>query len=242
MDNEESGWGLLNVDMWTAANAAAGKSIGKEKGRQPGHRRAHAIDTFSDDYLFRNAFSEQALFDAVGVQPPREGQSWHVITGGDIDQICYLQLMSRWSPIQHAILSTWVISASEVLKLKELLLMDKIRRLDMYVGEIFPNQYKAEWGMVVELYNTLGAERFGRLVVFRNHAKVIAADSGAAAYVVEGSANCTQNPRNEQACITANRDLYNFYKKYFDNINSFINLNRDELRHKQNQVGCDESH
>ena len=30
------------------------------------------------------------------------------------------------------------------------------------------------------------------------------------------------NPRTENGCITISKDLFEFYKNYFDNINSFV--------------------
>ena len=41
------------------------------------------------------------------------------------------------------------------------------------------------------------------------------------AFGIQMSANINTNPRTEQACITIDRGIYDFYKDYFDGINSF---------------------
>lgn len=38
------------------------------------------------------------------------------------------------------------------------------------------------------------------------------------AFVIESSANINTNPRTEQGVITISRDLFEFYKQYFDGI------------------------
>jgi len=38
---------------------------------------------------------------------------------------------------------------------------------------------------------------------------------------IETSANINTNPRTENGCITINKEIYNFYKEYFDGIISF---------------------
>lgn len=87
--------------------------------------------------------------------------------------------------------------------------------MDFYVGEIFPNSYGVEWYMLNQLINETGC---GRVVSFRNHSKIYAGYGDNFAFVIESSANINTNPRTEQGVITLNRDLYKFYKDYFDGI------------------------
>ena len=41
------------------------------------------------------------------------------------------------------------------------------------------------------------------------------------AFGIQTSANINTNPRTENGCITIDRELYEFYKAYFDGIKSF---------------------
>lgn len=58
----------------------------------------------------------------------------------------------------------------------------------------------------------------GRVVSFKNHSKIFAGVGEKFAFVIESSANINTNPRTEQGVITISRDLFEFYKQYFDGI------------------------
>lgn len=91
----------------------------------------------------------------------------------------------------------------------------------MYVGEIFPGSYRVEWAMVQRFYKDNPTA--GRVAVFKNHSKIYAGcnvDDGFY-FGIQTSANINTNPRTEQGCITIDKGIYDFYKEYFDGINSF---------------------
>jgi hypothetical protein len=46
-------------------------------------RRTTACVTHSDRYLYRRAYSESSLLDAMGIEQLRQGDCWHFITAGD---------------------------------------------------------------------------------------------------------------------------------------------------------------
>lgn len=87
------------------------------------------------------------------------------------------------------------------------------------MGEIFTGSYKTEYSMLKRLYDDYPG--LGRICVFRNHSKIMAGIGAKFAFGIQTSANINTNPRTEQACITIDRGLYDFYKNYFDGINSF---------------------
>ena len=99
----------------------------------------------------------------------------------------------------------------------------KIQRLDAYVGEIFPNQYADEYAALCEIVRPAG----GRVCTFKNHSKVFACCADDYALVIESSANINTNPRCENTVLTADRDLFEFQKEFFDGIKSF-NRNFDQ--------------
>ena len=86
----------------------------------------------------------------------------------------------------------------------------------MYVGEIFPTSYIIEWEMLKSMYSR--HEGLGGYAVFRNHSKIYAGIGDKFAFGIQSSANINTNPRIEQACITIDRGIYDFYKEYFDGI------------------------
>lgn len=87
----------------------------------------------------------------------------------------------------------------------------RIETLELYVGEIFPSQYGDEYARALAL-----ADRYGfRLVVARNHSKIMLASRGDYFLAMESSANVNTNPRIEQTAIHASRELFDFYREFF---------------------------
>lgn len=174
----------------------------------------------------RRASSEDEL---SAILPARieEGDSWHVISGGNIDAISYPAHILAREPFESLTLSTWCIALDDVLRLKTWLESATLRRLDAYVGEIFPGQYPEAYTTLCDVVRRLGGG--GRVATFRNHSKVIllANDTTRRYLVMEGSANVNTNPRTEQTIITADAGLYRFYADFFAGIKSY-NRNFDD--------------
>ena len=136
-----------------------------------------------------------------------------------MDALSYLKAILRQQPLDYCLFSTWCMAAEDILQFDQWLQEGKIRRLDAYVGEIFPNSYKVEYALLKECFarNTGG----GRIAVFRNHSKIFAGYGPRFAFGIETSANINTNPRTENGCITIGREIYEFYRSYFDGIKSF---------------------
>lgn len=181
-------------------------------------RRTTACVTHSERYLYRRSYSESSLLDAMGIEQLRQGDCWHFITAGDVDSLSYLKVMLRHQNIKHLIVSTWCMAAEDILQFDEWIEQGKIKKIDFYVGEIFPSSYRIEYGMLNEL---IEKHKCGRIAVFRNHSKVYAGDGEKFKFAIETSANINTNPRTEQGVMTINDDIYHFYKEYFDKIKSF---------------------
>ena len=182
------------------------------------HRRHAACIELSERYLYRRAFSEVSLLDIIP-RDLQEGHSVHVITAGDVDSLSYLKCVLRvQNHLDHCLFSTWCMAAEDILQFDEWLTQGKIKKLDAYVGEIFPSSYKVEWRMLQDLFDR---HQCGRIAVFRNHSKIYAGIGDKFAFGIETIANINTNPRTENGCITIGREIYEFYKSYFDDIVSF---------------------
>lgn len=187
------------------------------------HRRVHAIYELSPQLEYRRAWGEVKLLELMKYEQLEIGKCYNILTGGEIDQISFLKIALNKCSLDHVIISTWVISSEDFLKLKEYVQDGRIKKLDLYLGEIFKNQYKIEYAAVKDFYTQ--NPDVGRYALFRNHAKVIAACNEEEGFYVgiQCSANCNMNPRNEQACIIVDRGIYHFYKNWYDGIKSFEN-------------------
>jgi hypothetical protein len=165
---------------------------------------------------YRRAFSETQLLDIVDLDF-KDGDSYHFITGGDVDALSYLKIVLRQQDLDYLLFSTWCMASEDVWQFKDWLEAGKIKKIDAYVGEIFPGTYRLEYKMLKPLIESYG----GRVAVFRNHSKIFAGYGDKFYFGIETSANINTNPRTENGCITIDRGLFEFYKAYFDGIVSF---------------------
>lgn len=225
-NSDQPKWGLPKRK---AAKLGAGDGVAKTDGQKPSkksHRRQVACTEISDKTLCRRAWGVERLLSCLGMEKPKKGYSYHIMTGGNVDTLSFVKgLMLHHNTINRLIISTWVISGEDALQLREWVESGKVNNLDIYLGEIYPNQYKVEWHMLRKMFNET---RCGRLCYFANHAKVCLMDVGGGDYyTIEGSANLNTNPRNEQGIITNSKGLYDFYKEYYDSIKTF-NYNEGE--------------
>ena len=155
------------------------------------------------------------------ILPPviETGDSWHVLSSGDVDALSFFEHLIKTTAMDYVLFSTWCMAMPDVLMFSEWIKAGRIKRIDAYVGEIFPNQYLEEHLALCEL-----VKPGGRCAVFRNHSKIFACRAGDNAWVIESSANINTNPRTENTVITADMGLFLHHKAYFDGIRSF---NRD---------------
>ena len=186
-----------------------------EKPKQK-RRNTECIERVTNN-IYRRAFSETQLLDVL----PKElsnGTSYHFITAGDVDALSYLKVILRQQSLDHCLFSTWCMSCDDLLQFEEWLVSGKIKKLDAYVGEIFPGSYKMEWKKLNEIFEKY---KCGRIAVFKNHSKIFAGIGDKFAFGIQTSANINTNPRAENGCITVDKEIYEFYKSYFDGIISF---------------------
>lgn len=171
-------------------------------------------------FLYKRAHSTLQLLDCLNDEKLEEGDCYNFITSGDVDGLSFLQLILRTYPkLKHLIVSTWVMSAGDIVQILNYHDEGKIETVDFYLGEIYKNSYPRE----NILLNKLMSERnCGRIAYFRNHSKILAGiDEYGQGFYVQMSCNINTNPRTENACIQISTDSYLFAKEYFDGINSF---------------------
>lgn len=166
--------------------------------------------------IYRRAFSETQLLDIMPLDM-KDGESYHCITGGDVDSLSFLKIVLRQQSLDYLLFSTWCMASEDIHQFEDWLESGKIKKIDAYVGEIFPGNYKQEYKLLVPLIEKYG----GRVAVFRNHSKIYAGYGDKFYFGIESSANINTNPRTENGCITIDKGLFEFYKEYFDGINSF---------------------
>ena len=170
-------------------------------------RRAVAQKSANRHHL-RRATAEATLAEILParIEP---GDSWHVMSRGDIDSLSYLR---------HVLMSTWCIAKNDLTEIAGWLDSGLIEQFDLYAGEIFPGSYGDEYEQMMAMCESYGA----RLVVAKNHSKVTLACNAAEGYyvAVESSANVNTNPRIEQTTLHGSQELHAFYLEFFNGIRS----------------------
>jgi hypothetical protein len=188
-----------------------------ERDQKKTHRRNTECIIRSDKNIYRKAYSETQLLDVLGFDF-KDGESYHCITAGDVDSLSYLKCVLRQQNLNYCLLSTWCMAGDDILQIEEWLEIGKIKKLDCYLGEIFPGSYKMEWQKLNQVFEKY---KCGRIAVFKNHSKIYAGYGEKFAFGIETSANINTNPRTENGCLTIGNEIFNFYKGYFDKIKSF---------------------
>lgn len=190
-------------------------------GAKRAHRRTKECTELSQRYEYRRAFSEVKMLEAMRYVKLQLGVTYNFITAGDVDSLTYLKVVLNQHDLDFCLLSTWCMAAEDILQVQQWYEAGRIKRLDMYLGEIFPGSSKIEWMMVKKFY----AEHpeAGRAAIFKNHSKIYAGCNVADNFYfgIQTSANINTNPRTEQGSITIDKGIFDFYKEYFDGIKSF---------------------
>ena len=190
-------------------------------GAKRAHRRTKECTELSQRYEYRRACSEVKMLEAMQYVQLQNGVTYNFITAGDVDSLTYLKVVLNQHNLDFVLLSTWCMAAEDILQVQQWYKAGLIRKLDMYLGEIFPGSYKIEWAMVKKFY----AEHpeAGRAAIFKNHSQIYAGCNVADNFYfgIQTSANINTNPRTEQGSITIDKGIFDFYKEYFDGIKPF---------------------
>lgn len=171
---------------------------------------------FGARHLVRKAASEKALENSLDWHF-KEGDCYHCFSFGDVDSFSFFKHVLKQEKIKYAAISTWCMAGEDVKDAMEWYRRGMIGRMDFFVGEIFHSSYPEVYRLTKQFIEECG----GRLVVFRNHAKIMAIQGERFDCLIESSANVNTNPRSENTVITVDRHLVREYIKLFSEIIPF---------------------
>lgn len=166
--------------------------------------------------LYRKAASEKALESAMPWHF-KEGDCYHCFSFGDVDSFSFFKMVLRQQPIKYAAISTWCMAGEDVTDLRRWHERGMVGRVDFFLGEIFKSGYPDVYRAVQEFIQECG----GRMVIFRNHSKVMAIEGERFDCLIESSANINTNPRSENTVLTVDRELTGEYIQLFSEIVPF---------------------
>ena len=158
------------------------------------------------------------MLEAMKYKKIEKGKSYNFITCGDVDGLSYLKIVLNQYNLDYMMLSTWCMSAEDVLQVQRWWEEGRIKKFDMYVGDIFKNSYKIEYAMCVNFFEK--NKDVGGIYCLKNHCKIFAGYNKEENFYfgVQTSANINTNPRIEQGAIVTDKGLFDLYKNFFDDI------------------------
>lgn len=171
---------------------------------------------FGHRHIIRKASSELALENSLDWHF-REGDCYHCFSFGDVDSLSFFKHVLKQQPVKYLAISTWCMAGADVDDLELWYDRGLIGRVDLYVGEIFSGSYPEVYEKAKAFCRKCG----GRLVIFRNHSKVMIVKGERFDCLIESSANVNTNPRSENTVLTVDRQLVDAYVEMFAGFKSF---------------------
>lgn len=203
----------LNIDLDLNDEKEHKTKTEEENHIKVSHRLGHR-------HLSRKAASEHALEEELSNWHFKEGDCYHCFSFGDVDSLTFFKMVLRQQHINYAFISTWCMAGEDVNDIRKWYRKGLIDRCDFYLGEIFKGSYPD----VYDLVHAFIKEEQGRIVIFRNHSKVMAIKGEKFDCLIESSANVNTNPRSENTVLTVDSSLVDDYIKLFSEI---IPFNKD---------------
>jgi hypothetical protein len=147
---------------------------------------------------------------------PKNGETLHIVSNGKFDFWSFipviLNLMGGHSFDFYG--STWTINRDNVNDLFRLHDNRMIGNINMMTGLYFKQRESSVYATLVEGI----LERGQNYICLETHAKIVLLQNGKDYITIEGSANFTSNPRIEQYAISNDKGLFDFHKKWMDDI------------------------
>lgn len=213
-------FGQFNLDalgQFNGASLGLGASI-PEPVQDQDENKPH-IKTFvrkGRRQLSRKVTSEKAL-EAELPWHFSEGDCYHCFSFGDVDALTFFKMVLRQQHVKYLALSTWCMAGEDVNDLRTWHQQGLLDRVDFYFGEIFQGSYAEIYADALRFARECG----GRVVIFRNHSKLMCVHGDKFDCLIESSANVNTNPRSENTVLTVDASLTQNYIELLNGINSF---------------------
>jgi len=163
----------------------------------------------------RDAMKKEKAGDILQ-ELPKPGETLHIISNGTFDYWTFvpiiIALMGGRS--NEGWFSTWTLNRANCNELFEIYDRGDLGSINFLTGVYFKRREPAVYAKLI----TGIQERGGRYKALENHSKIILLTNGTDYITMEGSANFTANPRNEQNTITNLRSVYDFHRGWMDEI------------------------
>lgn len=146
---------------------------------------------------------------------PEENEDFHIIGGGNIDAFYIIPCTLYYAvKIESMYIATWSMTRDNIKELLKLFDNGKIKELNIIISIFFQGRYKADCAFLKSEMK----KRNQKIVICKNHAKIILMSTGDNYLTFQGSANFTANPRVEQMVFSCGNELFDFHKEWMDSL------------------------
>lgn len=146
---------------------------------------------------------------------PEQNEDFHIIGGGNIDAFHIIPCILKYVPvIKKMYIATWSMSQDNIKDLINLFDQGKIEELNIVISIFFQGRYKGDCAFLKQEMKN----RKQKIVICKNHAKVILMQTETGYYIFQGSANFTANPRVEQMLLSNSIQLFDFHQQWMDSL------------------------
>jgi hypothetical protein len=162
------------------------------------------------------SFLKKEKANEVLTELPKPGECHFIVSNGSFDYFNLIPIAVDLlgGGISDFYFSTWTMNLSNTRELLQMFDKGKIKTINALVGLYFK---KRESSVFNELYEGLKS-RGQKIFSNENHSKVTLMTNGIDFITICGSANFTANPRIEQFTIHNSKMLFDFNKKWMDEI------------------------
>lgn len=212
-------FGTFNLDALGMFNAESFGVKPSEPTPEPQEENAPKVKTYhrrGARHISRKCKSEKSLEESIPWHF-EEGDCFHCFSFGDVDSLTFFKMVLRQQHVHYLALSTWCMAGEDVKDLRQWHEQGLLDRVDFYFGEIFQGSYAEIYADALAFTRECG----GRVVIFRNHSKIMAIHGERFDCLIESSANVNTNPRSENTVVTVDKDLTRDYIELLNGINSF---------------------
>lgn len=145
---------------------------------------------------------------------------------GSFSSIEFISLVAMKETIIELTASTLRVGGKQAETLVALNDAGKLLKASFYIGSIMKEDIKQKikkYDYYTNFLQVCGNNNWD-LVVINNHSKTILMQTEYNYYVLETSSNLNENPKIEQYSFENNKELYDFYYKFFDILKTRIRI------------------
>lgn len=165
-----------------------------------------------------NITSERNQLNYLMNELPKKDECFKFLSvQGGFSSIAFIKLVSDIEKIEDLFVSSLVVGKKHIIELDKMYKNNKLNNCNFVVGTIFKQSNSKDYGYF-DIFKKICNKNNWNYKQVNNHSKIILMKTKDNYYVLETSSNLNENPKIEQFSFENSKELYSFYKKFFDEV------------------------